>query len=78
MKDLFNKEYPDNLTFEQAKAFCKQRRWFVYEGETEYNWCKHCNKYHPIAVEKMGIGIERYWSIQEFIDWVRKLIPHSI
>ncbi len=78
MKDLMGRSYPKDITFEEAKAFCSQRRWFVYEGETKYNWCKNCNKYHPIAVEIMMSGISRFWSIQEFIDWVKKLIPNSI
>lgn len=78
MKDLLNKEYPQDITFEQAKAFCIQRRWTIYEGKTKYNWCDHCKKYHPVAVEIIMSGISRFWSIQEFIDWVKRLIPNSI
>lgn len=66
------------MTLQEAKDFCKLRKWFIYEGETKYNWCENCKKYHPFAVEIMMIGINKFWSEEEFIQWVEKLKPNSI
>lgn len=66
------------MNLQQAKNFCSQRHWFVTEGEHKHNWCNHCKKFHPFAVEIMGVGISRFWSEQEFIEYAEKLAPNSI
>lgn len=66
------------LTLQQAKNFCNQRKWFVTEPPHRFNYCTHCKVNHPFAVEIMGFGINRFHSEKEFIDWVIKLIPNSI
>lgn len=66
------------MTFDQAKNFMKTRKWYITEDKHKNNFCSNCNTYHPIAAENLLIGIHRFYSKKEFINWVKKLIPNSI
>lgn len=67
------------MNIQEAKQFCSTRRWVVTEPPHKDNYCNHCEKAHPFAVDIITAGvIHRFWSEQEFIDWVVKLKPNSV